>query len=195
MVTWSGEEYESYGSINGNTSFGQPSDKRGHEYQRKYPTMPNLDNPREEEKRNSCMRILCVGLVVVLAGLVCPSSWHFNKSLQSLTTSKFDYIIVGGGPSGILVASKLARSLPYAKVLLLESGTASQSSVLATLQNDGESGDINWADRTLHLNRFDIPLMWSASALNERSYSPRHWPIEKTLLARALGGCGLVNAM
>jgi len=126
----------------------------------------------------------------------------------------FDYIVVGGGPSGIIVASKLARKFPSLKVLLLESGTDSQASVLQATAGDSKSSSFAFegfvdGDDAATLNSFDVPLLWSGLAGTRRGQWPfppvmnvsdfpwhgHRWPIEKTLLARALGGCGLHNAM
>ena len=108
-------------------------------------------------------------------------------------------LCAGGGPAGILVASKLAEHLmttfPMAppKVLLLESGTDTQSSVDANIRQQ-ESG-LSSKDDDLRLNKFDMPLLWSGVASSRDNDEEHHWPIEQTLLARALGGCGLHNAM
>jgi choline dehydrogenase-like flavoprotein len=35
---------------------------------------------------------------------------------------RFDYVIVGGGTAGCVIASRLAESLPHATILLIEGG-------------------------------------------------------------------------
>lgn len=40
---------------------------------------------------------------------------------RSATTS-FDYLIIGGGTAGCVIASRLATYLPLAKILLIEAG-------------------------------------------------------------------------
>jgi len=151
--------------------------------------------------------------VVVLSGSFrsgdTNGSFQTDKRITGSGINQFAFIVVGGGPSGILVATKIARKLQREgsldQVLLLESGAASQSSVLTTLQNPdiATSGDLSWDAKALKLNKYDIPLMWSGVAsnlgredqLSENSCSLHHWPVPQTLIARGLGGCGLINAM
>lgn len=134
------------------------------------------------------MKFLCAVLLISACGFLFHSLFIKSESMPlSAEPRYFDYIIVGGGPAGILVATKLAESFPGLRLVLLESGTASQAAVL----NDK------------NLNFMDIPLFWSgvASARERRQALPmpfasgHHWPIDKTLLGRGLGGSGLHNAM
>lgn len=115
----------------------------------------------------------------------------------------YDYIVVGGGPAGIIAATELAKKFPELQVVLLESGEVSQSSVLKRFGRR-ISGSGLFEDGDFHLNRFDVPLLWTGLASSQErrnvmgmtnSWSKHHWPIEKTLLGRGLGGCGLHNAM
>ena len=91
---------------------------------------------------------------------------------------RYDFIIVGGGPAGSLLAAKLSAN-PMKNVLLLEAGGETQTSV-------GGKPNING-----YLNEFDVPLLWT-TVTKEKEY---HWGIPNTLIAKGLGGCGIHNAM
>ncbi len=147
------------------------------------------ENPGRKGGKWSSLWMLWLGTFLVITLGVLLHSFLFQHPPTSLSTTinDFDYIIVGGGPAGILVATKLAEAFPNLQLVLIESGTASQAAVL----NDK------------NLNFMDIPLFWSgvASARDRQQALPmpfasgHHWPIEKTLLGRGLGGSGLHNAM
>lgn len=42
--------------------------------------------------------------------------------LSPAEANNFDYLIVGGGTSGCVIASRLAEYLPHKKILLVEAG-------------------------------------------------------------------------
>lgn len=46
------------------------------------------------------------------------------SSTPPLAGARYDYIIAGGGPSGLIVATTLAKNLPSSHVLVLEKGPA-----------------------------------------------------------------------
>ena len=45
-----------------------------------------------------------------------------STGLSAHETDAFDYLIVGGGTAGCVVASRLAEYLPHKKILLIEAG-------------------------------------------------------------------------
>jgi len=144
-----------------------------------------------------------------------------SANANLLSEELFDYIVVGAGPAGIITAVSLARRLEEEsqktknnyepKVLLLESGTMSQSSVLRELQKlSHRKKESNRSRNTFPLNKFDIPFLWnelsqenevqygvnnSTSTPFKKSYELHHWPITQTFLGRAVGGSGIHNAM
>ncbi len=178
-------------------------------------------------------------------------NYHYaHKSIYDATYfSSFDYIVVGGGPSGIVTAVTLARRLQQEtvelkrrnqgqgqgqnenkagegrshnqrmeefaapKVLLMESGTLSQSDVLKKLQerknNQNSKNDENEEamlkdpllvfqdpSNDININAFDIPYFWNKLSMKKgRDYLLHHWPINRTFLGRAIGGSGIHNAM
>lgn len=70
---------------------------------------------------------------------------NLNTNVQAISGRRFDYIVVGGGTSGCVIAAELA-SIPNVSVLLVEAGRDSSlaSDVLVPgkyvkqLQNDKE---------------------------------------------------------
>ena len=174
-----------YGSVEGNDS-GYTQYRGKDNYQELSPLMANRSFPGDKNRRRWSVLI-----VVVVVFLVAVFPVQKELLLHPYDALAYEYIVVGGGPSGILAATRLARLLS-GKVLLLESGTASQSSVLSSLNHEIEN--------TLRLNKFDIPLLWSGVASNKQQgridpASSHQWPMTTMLLSRALGGGGLINAM
>lgn len=45
-----------------------------------------------------------------------------TTELSPAEANDFDYLIVGGGTSGCVIASRLAEYLPHQKILLVEAG-------------------------------------------------------------------------
>ena len=90
----------------------------------------------------------------------------------------FDFIVVGGGPAGSVVTRSLVDA--GARVLLLEAGPATQYSIGG---NDIFGGPIT---------RFDVPLLWSSIT---KDYFWSDINVPQVLIAKALGGCGIVNGM
>jgi len=175
-----------------------------------------LDKRKTKPRRQDWLLRTLLLLFVTVTIIIGFTSWHAqNKQRTNLSSNDdddspyYEYIVVGGGPAGILTATKLAKHLlttysskTLSKVLLLESGTDSQSSVYANLDTTRKTTTgpvLSDQHKDLRLNKFDIPLMWSGVAFSRRpqdeAFAAHHWPIKRVLLARALGGCGLCNAM
>jgi hypothetical protein len=164
--------------------------------------------------------LLAISVCLLVASIVVAFvSWgrdnndNVSEARHEFKSDGYNYIVVGGGPSGIIVAMKLAQKLNNAKVLLLEAGTASQAAVLKSLHGPGANGGVNGREHEFW-NMFDIPLMWSGvassrgrlgrlmsmqggdfSVVSPNSWSSHHWPIPLTLLGLGLGGSGLHSAM
>ncbi len=118
-------------------------------------------------------------------------SFNYLNDDSFVSPISFDYIVVGAGPAGIITAVNLARRLDgdESKVLLLESGTLSQSSVLrelerlknrnrdsktnyhnledlnSTIYNGSHNSDDEvipvYSSNLKDLNQFDIPFLWN----------------------------------
>lgn len=199
MVSWSGdEEIATYGSVQGSNISVPPHEKNDFQSL----LVDEKNKLWKESRRQLWMRTLLFLAAVV--ALIC-GAWHTSSTSGKSFSfdgshEEYEYIIVGGGPAGILTATKLAKHLSTnEKVLLLESGTDSQASVLSSLtESHEESFPFLRNVDDLRLNKFDIPLLWSGiagSRRETRGWAAHHWPIRRTLLARGLGGCGLHNAM
>ena len=98
---------------------------------------------------------------------------------------EFDFIVVGGGSSGSVVAARLAQA--NHSVLLLEAGGPTQHSL------DGER-------LTVHpnLTLFDVPLYWTDITANPLYAAEYEWELyasPRPQIARGLGGCSVHNAM
>lgn len=140
-----------------------------------------------------------VAILLLSSIFVVTERWiRLRKPLVDTHTNaivQYDYIVVGAGPAGIIVATRIAKQLPDAQVLLLEAGKDSQSDVQKQLQKQHPNTQSQVQqqcldnDDMLFVNAFDVPLLWSGVASGKR----HHWPIE--LLGKTVGGSALFNAM
>jgi len=187
--------YQTYNLEEGKVVRSTTNDVHSHRFPySSSPSPPRAPSPIAK----ACQKGVTVFFVLLVLFLFALTAWN----AQDVSPMAYDYIVVGGGPAGIIAATKLAKFFPNLQVLLLESGTVSQSSVLQSKERFCPS---LWQDdRSFSLNKFDVPLLWTGVASSqgrremlhmEESWSDHHWPIKKTLLGRGLGGCGLHNAM
>lgn len=93
----------------------------------------------------------------------------------------FDYIVVGAGSAGSIVAANLARRSPSCQVCLLEAGPAVDASQ-ATVWDPTQ-----W----LLVDRM-TPLAWNYMSTPQAALNARQIPMGR---AKGLGGCALHNAM
>ena len=96
----------------------------------------------------------------------------------------FDYIVVGGGATGAVVAGRLGEA--GHTVLLLEAGGPTQASLGGTQTVAGK------------MTIFDVPLSWLQILSDHRWSKQFQWDVPADpppAIARGLGGCGIHNAM
>ena len=120
------------------------------------------------------MLVFCLILAVFFARVM------FSETAYKSEPDSFDFIVVGGGPAGSVMARRLTDR--GASVLLLEAGSNTQYDLGGS---DSFGGPIS---------RFDIPLLWS-SLSSFADFSWQGFNIPNVLLAKGLGGCGVQNAM
>jgi hypothetical protein len=97
----------------------------------------------KESRRQLWLRVANLLFLSAAVALICGACHTSNTTRIPFSFDgsheEYEYIIVGGGPAGILTATKLAKHLSaLEKVLLLESGTVSQASVLSSLTGSRE---------------------------------------------------------
>ncbi len=123
---------------------------------------------------------IIVPLLLILCGMVLVSLMSFTYiSNTAYSFDNIDVLIIGGGPAGSVVAKRISDDSSM-NVLLIEAGGLAQELKLT-----------NKASPSIQLSVFDIPYYWSVVA-NTAAY---HWDLPNVLIAKALGGCGIHNAM
>ena len=80
-----------------------------------------------------------------------------------MSFSKFDYVIVGGGIAGTVVASRLKEKLPDASIALMEAGhDCSNSPLVYDIRNAAHlaGSELDWKFQTapqIHLKNRSVP--------------------------------------
>ena len=128
----------------------------------------------------------CVTLISFVA--TCTVAVVYLTLHHASVDEVFDFVVVGGGSTGSVVAGRLGMA-GYS-VLLLEAGGATQRSLQPPGQ--GDSGSSSW------WTVFDVPLGWLQVLSDHRWSKEFQWVVPADpppAIARGLGGCGIHNAM
>ena len=124
-----------------------------------------------------CMLATCMLATFVILAFTFARVFFFATELGFI---RFDYIIVGGSPSGSIICRRLVES--GAKVLMIEAGNNTQYEL--------DGGDYFAGP----VSRFDIPRLWSTIP----DYEDFSWDgFEDThiSLSKGIGGSGIRSAM
>jgi len=138
----------------------------------------------------SCIRSItsrCVLATLMLVAFV-VFAWYFTRTLLfniQINPDIYDFIVVGGGPAGSVVARRLLDE--GATVLVLESG----GSIPYVTEDNSDTAALGYSST---ISEFDIPLLWSSVAENPDV----HYGPFDALNVRAfagLGGGGMHSAL
>ncbi|CAI5702359.1 hypothetical protein KXD40_005220 [Peronospora effusa] len=150
----------------------------------------SLLHPRVSRRIGRRTRLLISGLALLLlfaGGVACVAIvlrlFRGATTLPIIMRPLFDAIVIGGGPAGSVVA-KLLSDDPWRRVLLIEAGNASQKQL-------GGKNAIQSRFNAKQLTPFDVPFYWT----NVANTPQVHWAYPDVNVAKALGGCGIHNAM
>jgi len=171
-----------HGTATGGGVAEEQQQQQGEEQQPLLYKGPNIHTKR------ACRLWITIGFVTIIAILVGRVQYTKQTHGSNIGTGsstphsnpfvpRYDYIVVGGGPAGILTAVKLARKFPRLTVALLESGNARQAAVNRNLydrddryhaNSNDDQGTVcrNWESyyQSQQPTKFDIPLYWSGVA-------------------------------
>ena len=141
------------------------------------------------KRKNFCVSatlISCIACFVIIGIIAFYIYFEYFYKSNSNSNKTYDYIVIGSGPSGSIVASRLA--FKGYSVLLLEAGNTTQYNL---------NGKLNVKSDT-NLTIFDIPLDWNTIITNNSyainyKYNP-NGTITPTI-GKGIGGSGAINAM
>jgi choline dehydrogenase-like flavoprotein len=73
-----------------------------------------------------------------------------------MTSPTFDYIIVGGGVAGCVLASRISAALPNDSILLVEAGPEHDNRIAPSMRvNLSDTTDIQWNHRSVPQKALD----------------------------------------
>jgi hypothetical protein len=110
----------------------------------------NASSSSDSKRQISCCKatLLVLSVLALLLAAYATNNVAYSALFGAPDDSLFDFIVVGGGPSGSVLTRQLVES--GAKVLLLEAGVATQHDLGG---KDYFGGPVT---------RFDIPFLWTA---------------------------------
>jgi choline dehydrogenase-like flavoprotein len=85
------------------------------------------------------------------------------RYISAVDAASFDYVVVGGGTSGCVVASRLAEFLPKSRILLLEGGPSD-------VDDDRVANIREWIDLLGTEYDYDFPITQQARGACEQSF-------------------------
>ncbi|XP_054159948.1 glucose dehydrogenase [FAD, quinone]-like [Oppia nitens] len=120
-------------------------------------------------------------LLLLMSSIIVERQYEYDKLVKRETIkSYYDYVIVGAGSAGSVVASRLSEKQSNG-VLLLEAGD--RETIVSTMPSQSDS----LKDTPMDWNYTIVPQKFSCFGLNNRSMK---WP-----RGRALGGTSAINRM
>ncbi|XP_077973420.1 oxygen-dependent choline dehydrogenase-like [Styela clava] len=120
----------------------------------------------------SFLRNVFVSLLVSLIGQT------FDPIVRQEPDAVYDFIVVGSGPGGATVASRLSE-IPDVKILLLEAG-----------ESDLKDPQIQIPTRAYELDQTDIDWKYETEAISRPPFTDRIFPMPR---GKTLGGTSSIN--